>query len=90
MPRRIEKAAPQDRYISRAFGIGLRTVRWGADITQVELAQRSIVSQITICNIENHGKGASLPVAYALASALDRTVDELIEIGKERIPPCRK
>lgn len=63
-------------------GIGLRRARWAANMTQVELSQKSGVEQGVISMVET-GKmdisNCSFFTVYNLANALGVPIDALIE-----------
>lgn len=65
------------------MAISLRTARRLARITQVQLAERSGVSQGTIASLERGlHTNPTLETAYRLAKALGVDPDELFEVPK--------
>lgn len=90
MSMRSKENYPRDAQITRAFGVGLRSILWKQDIMQKELAQRSGISAVTISNIVNGRRGPSVAVAYLLAEALDCTIDDVLQYGGGELLKCRK
>lgn len=68
----------RDDLISRAFGINLRDARKRKGVTQEQLAKRARLKRTSITNIEKGRQSLSLPALYALATALDVEVHELL------------
>ena len=61
------------------IGRRVRAIRNEQRMTQIELAKRSRVTNVTVSNIELGKRGFSIPVLYAIAEALGISPSILVE-----------
>lgn len=62
-----------------SIGANVRRIRRALDMTQKELADRVMVDQSMICQIERGTKVLSLPLSKEIADALGCRLDDLID-----------
>lgn len=72
-----------DRSLYRRFGVLLKRVRQGKEVTQQDLAAAVGLSRTSIANIEAGNQAVSLAVLYGLADALDEPVEQLLPAHQE-------
>lgn len=77
---KLPTAGPLSRTqtINRLFGQRLAMARRVRKISQTELGRRMTRSRVSIANIESGRHGVQLSQVFALADALNASVDELI------------
>lgn len=65
-----------------SIGANIKAKRLALDMTQKELADKVMVEQSMICQIERGTKVPSLPLSLEIAAALDCDVKDLCDNGR--------
>lgn len=61
----------------------IKELREGARLTQIDLGKMMEVSRQTIISLENGKYNPSLPLAYKIAKAFNKTIEEVFIFGEE-------
>jgi transcriptional regulator with XRE-family HTH domain len=65
----------------KEFGVQLRRLREGKDLSQQELADRADIAKITVQRIENSKYAVTLDVLISLAEALELPLKDLVDFA---------
>jgi transcriptional regulator with XRE-family HTH domain len=68
-----------------ALGRAVRAAREGANLGVIELARKAGISRAMVAFIEAGGRSGSLPVLYALASALGSSPGRLLRAAEKNL-----